>query len=334
MNTAPHASLTPSLWSRLSLRARIVLLLAAAALPPAAFAVRAMARGEVLGTMLAVLALAVVALIGVGLETLVSRPLRGFARSIGECRTTGLWPATPSADDPPEIAALRREFAALVDSLAARQLRLEQLVEQRGLLIREIHHRIRNNLQVVTSLLMLQASRIASPEGRAQFLEATNRIRAISVMHHYIYDQPEAAEIDLQRFALGLCDHLWNVYGGVLGDRVALRCDCPKLRLSSDQSITLGLIVAEAVTNALRHGFPDGRSGRIDVTIKAEGERARLIVRDDGVGSGANLGAAVSGGLGRQLIEGFARQLSGTLTIDCDPGTTITIDFPIPQQAA
>jgi two-component sensor histidine kinase len=201
-------------------------------------------------------------------------------------------------------------------------------MEQQDLLMREIHHRVKNNLQIVASLLNLQASRIRGPEARAEFASARDRVRALATLHRHLYAQGEVHTINMPVFLTELCGQLFQAMGEIEGKRITLTIEASPLQMSSDQAVPLSLIVTEAVSNALKYAFPGGRTGRVRVSLHADGDMAELVVEDDGVGIPAGRSESETGprdGIGITLIRGFARQLAGDLTVEEDRGTRYTL---------
>ena len=198
--------------------------------------------------------------------------------------------------------------------------------------MQEIHHRVKNNLQVVASLLNLQASRIRQPEARAEFQAARDRIRALATLHRHLYVYGEIHTIDMGEFLDELCGQLFKALGETPGGRLQLTVQAPALKVSSDQAVPLALIVTEAVTNAVKYAFPDGRPGHIGVTLRQDGDDATLEIADDGIGipSGRQqTDAGMRDGVGLHLINGFARQLNATLLVDEVLGTRYVVTFPL-----
>ena len=200
--------------------------------------------------------------------------------------------------------------------------------------MREIHHRVKNNLQIVASLLNLQSSRIRLPEARAEFASARDRVRALATFHRHLYLQGEVHTIDMPAFLRELCNQLFQAMGETAGRRIKLVIEANPLQMNSDQAVPLSLIVTEAVSNAVKYGFANGRAGTVHVCLSADGEEATLVVEDDGVGIPAGRSETETGtrdGIGITLIRGFARQLSATLTVHEDQGTCYTVRFALNQ---
>lgn len=193
---------------------------------------------------------------------------------------------------------------------------LARALEENRMLLREVHHRVKNNLQTVSALIQIQPG---DPEGKDELMR---RIAAMTAMHEHIYGSDQFGQLDIadyiRRLVAGLCDGY--------GSAVKVRCDLEPIKVGVDQALPLGLIVNEVVSNAFKHAFPDGRPGTITVTLKAEeGGHAVLRVRDDGVGF--RPGRRV--GMGSRLIQGLVRQIEGNCEYQDDHGTVFVLNFPL-----
>jgi len=273
-----------------------------------------------------------------GSSMLVSRPLRRLLERVGEWRAGAVMAQAGDMPDelypPREIRRLSIVFRRATLVLRRQQARLSAAKDQQELLMQEIHHRVKNNLQIVASLLNLQASRIRVPEARAEFQSARDRVRALATLHRHLYAHGEVHTIDMREFLIELCGQLFAAMGEKAGERLALHIEAPELKMSSDQAVPMALIVTEAVTNAVKYAFPGGRRGSISVQLTADTERAELEIRDDGVGIPAGRVETEAGtrdGIGIQLIRGFARQLGATLTVEEGNGTRYKVVMPLRQ---
>lgn len=219
--------------------------------------------------------------------------------------------------------------------LRRQQARLSMAVDQQELLMQEIHHRVKNNLQIVASLLNLQASRIRQPAARAEFQSARDRVRALATLHRHLYAHGEVHTINMREFLIELCGQLFQAMGEKAGERLRLEIEAPELKMSSDQAVPLALIVTEAVSNSVKYAFPGGRRGSIWVHLTADGDHAELGIRDDGVGIPAGRVETEAGtrdGIGIQLIRGFARQLGATLEVEEGDGTRYKVSLPLRRE--
>ena len=252
----------------------------------------------------------------------VSHPLRRLNREIRQWRTGRGFITVRNRHEiqrsPRDLRQLTLGFHQATLALQRQQKRLLQAVEQQELSMQEIHHRVKNNLQIVASLLNLQASRIRLPEARAEFQSARDRVRALATLHRHLYAHGEVHTIDMRQFLVELCGQLFQAMGEKAGERLRLEIEAPELKMSSDQAVPLALIVTEAVSNAVKYAFPGGRRGSISVRLTTEADHAELQIHDDGVGIPAGRVETAAGtrdGIGLQLIRGFARQLDATLDV-------------------
>jgi two-component sensor histidine kinase len=235
---------------------------------------------------------------------------------------------------PAEIKSLGETFSRMADLLSARENELRDSLAQKEILVREIHHRVKNNLQLVMSLLNLHARRIRDPRAEVAFAEARSRINALATLHRRLYESESLQEIDLKWFLEDLCAELRR--GGLSrGRNVELTADAPSEVIGPDVAVPLGLLVTEAITNAYKHAFNEREGGHIQVNVTRESAaNVVLTIRDDGIGFDTGANSADSSGLGRSLIEAFVRQLRGELETRSDDGTVVQVKFPAPLKEA
>jgi PAS domain S-box-containing protein len=215
---------------------------------------------------------------------------------------------------------VERKLRALVENMRAS-------LREKEVLLREVHHRVKNNLQLITSLLALQAGQMRDSAIAGALTESRNRVRAMALVHENLYRSSDLATIHLAEHVEAICAHLYRSYG-IDPNRIALDLRVADVALDLDRSMRCGLIINELVSNALKHAFPDGRSGRIEVELATDpsGE-CFLTVRDDGAGYPPNLEPRQCGTLGLQLVGDLTEQLGGTLTLDRDGGTSVRLRF-------
>ena len=282
---------------------------------------------------LGLLTLAGLLAVAIGVNRAVVRPLKRLTRAVRGWRGGGAFDPGESSTGPSELAELSQAFSQATGALAEREAQLRGVLSQQDLLMQEIHHRVKNNLQIVASLLNLQASRIRQPQARAEFQSARDRVRALATLHRHLYSYGELHTINMRSFLIELCGQLFQAMGETEGERIHLEIDAPELQMRSDQAVPLALIVTELVSNAVKYAFPDGRTGTIGVRLTSGEESVRLVVWDDGAGLAAVRAAGMAEGDGRegiglQLIRGFVRQLDATLDVRDDHGTRYELDIP------
>jgi PAS domain S-box-containing protein len=209
--------------------------------------------------------------------------------------------------------------------------RLRTSLEEKEALLKEVHHRVKNNLQLITSLLNLQAAGIADPAVSELFAESRNRVRSMALVHENLYRAGNFARVAMRTHIQNLCNQLSYAYG-MNGRQVQLAIEVDDLELEIDRAISAGLIINELVSNALKHAFPDGRAGRVRVELISVGkDSCTLTVRDDGVGLPLAIDSQASDSMGLQLVHDLAHQLQGTVTIMRDGGTSFRIAFDVHQ---
>jgi len=205
--------------------------------------------------------------------------------------------------------------------------RLRASLHEKEILLQEIHHRVKNNLQVVTSLLRLQSEHVPDEQTQAMFEEARNRVQAIGGIHELLYQSPDLARIDFAAYLNRLTRDLFSFYG-VSEDRLSLAIDVDNTTLEITEAMPCGLLVNELVTNSLKHGFPNGRKGAIRVSMDCARASCVLVVEDDGIGLPEGFDWRQSDSLGLQLVQVLAAQLDGSVEVDGSSGTRVTIVFP------
>lgn len=201
----------------------------------------------------------------------------------------------------------------------------DQALEKHRWFLRELNHRTKNHLQMITAMLNLQAGDTANEEARQAFARAIRRINVIADLHGRLYQNDTQEWIDAAGYLGDLCDGLRQSF---LGDgRIALDCRAADARLALDQAVPMGLIVNELVTNAIKHAFPRGGDGRIEVTFALDGPAAELRVADNGNGLIHN-GTPARQGLGHRLVHALAAQLGATVEVEGERGTSHRLRFP------
>lgn len=284
----------------------------------------------------------IVGLLGCGLvgvtqsaNLLLVAPLRRLTGSVERWQAGGgVFDGRANWIMPVEIRRLARAFTQATRSLAHDERRLARAAVRQELLLKEMHHRVKNNLQIVASLLNLQANRIRQPEAREEFAQARDRVRALATLHRYLYAEGELFSMNMEHFVTELCGQIMQAAAHAESGRLGLSVHAATLELEPDQAVPLALIITEIVSNAIKHAFADGRRGTISVTLERAGPaQARLDIADDGVGlaSAHQVAGEERAGIGMQLIRGFARQLGGSLKIMEEDGTRYILLFPLKE---
>jgi two-component sensor histidine kinase len=200
-------------------------------------------------------------------------------------------------------------------------------LSEKEVLLKEVHHRVKNNLQVISSLLSLQAGYAKDEEADEMFRESRNRVKSMALVHEKLYQSRELSRINFAEYLNELATDLFRAYG-VDPRTVSLRIDVGDVFLGVDTAVHCGLIVNELLSNCLKHAFPAGRKGSVSITLRPSGDnRLRLTVRDDGVGFPKDVDFRNTKTLGLQLVQTLVQQLDGTADMHSNGGTTFDIDI-------
>ena len=218
------------------------------------------------------------------------------------------------------VAAGEGFRAALQRIIAERNAKLAE----RELLFRELQHRVNNDFALVNSLLDLQRKKSSDPETRRALEQAISRIRSVARVHEHLYTLPEIGAIDIRQYLRDLCAALAEATLPPAG--IYLRCHCEEAYMPRSRAIAVGLATNELITNAIKHAFPEGREGDIDVRFEKIESGWCLSVRDNGVGLATT--PQPKTGLGAGLIEEFVRQAGGTLSLESGNGTIARLALP------
>ena len=205
------------------------------------------------------------------------------------------------------------------------QSELQDALKERDTLLDEVHHRVRNNLQVISSFLNLQMSKHGPGVARDALREAQVRIQALALLHNQLYRESNLDQIDVARLLPSLSQNVIKTYGAL--DRVTLSTSLFPWSLTVARASPLALLVAEAVTNALKHAFPDGRAGKVWLEAWRSGEQAVLRIADDGVGMLVEERVRDRRSIGLEVIHALAAQLGAQLEIRGEGGVEVRLTF-------
>jgi PAS domain S-box-containing protein len=204
--------------------------------------------------------------------------------------------------------------------------KLRASLHEKEVLLKEVHHRVKNNLQVVSSMLSLQSMHLDDPADASMFRESQDRIRSMALIHEKLYQSGDLSRIDFNEYVRNLTANLLRSYGVGAGT-IKLKIDVGDILLGIDQAIPCGLIVNELVSNAFKYAFPGGRRGEISVAMGRNGEKFTLVVADNGVGMPESVDYLRTKSLGLQLVNTFVEQLEGKISLDRTAGTKFAIVF-------
>jgi PAS domain S-box-containing protein len=226
-------------------------------------------------------------------------------------------------------------FVALVTDVTRRvqdEQALAQALAERDTLLKEVYHRVKNNLQVVLSLLRLQGRGLTDAAAREALGDTAERVRAMALVHEHLYEAPDRAHVSLARYVPGLLTQLGASHGCNAASPVRLVADVVDTPIGLDAAVPLGLLLTELVVNSLKHAFPDGRAGNVTVRVQPQDGRLLVAVIDDGCELVEAPAGAAPATLGRQIAAGLAAQLGGALQYEATPGggTTAWVHVPLP----
>lgn len=202
-------------------------------------------------------------------------------------------------------------------------------LREKEVLLQEIHHRVKNNLQVVSSLLSLQSRGIVDEDTRQKFKESQNRVQSMALIHEQLYQSANLSEINYPQYIRQLAAHLFRSYR-VSSSRIELKPEIEDVHLSVDVAVPVGLMINELVSNSLKYAFPNGRGGFIRIGLrKGAYGRMTLSVADNGIGLPEEVGFGSTQTLGLRLVGTLVRQIDGSVQVDRSGGTAIHITFSV-----
>lgn len=203
---------------------------------------------------------------------------------------------------------------------------LERLAAQQAMLLREVNHRVANSLQLISALIGLQVRKLHDSEARAALRQAAARVDAVSLVHRRLYTSSDVQFVELDQYVAGLVEELRRATGGdAPGNRIELRTE--PIRVETDKAVSLGLVVNELVTNALKYAYPDGHTGVVRVSLLRAPEGGTMLsVEDDGVGLPDDDFASRGTGLGSMIVNAMAQGLNATVAVERRaPGTRFVL---------
>ena len=228
----------------------------------------------------------------------------------------------------PAIARELKEAAVREDRREADR-QIKAALEEKTALLAEIHHRVKNNMAVIISLLSLQEKEIKNDEDRQKFRETQSRIRSMAMVHEILYHSDDLSRIPFGEYIRKLADHLSNSYG-LDQTSIGIKLDlADEITLNIEDAVPCGLLINELITNSIMHAFPDGRGGSITVSLsKGNNEMEVMVsVRDNGVGMPEGVSMDNIKSLGMQLIRSMSQQLGGVMELNTENGAGFVIRF-------
>lgn len=230
-----------------------------------------------------------------------------------------------------ELSELRQRISEL--EMAGAELkraeeRIKASLKEKEVLLREIHHRVKNNLQVVSSLLNLQSYHIKGKKNLELFRESQNRIKSIALIHDKLYQSKSLSRINFKEYIESLASNLFRTYG-TFQSKVVLKIEAEKVMLAIDDAIPCGLIINELVSNYLKYAFPSGKRGEVKIGLHSSNKKkVEIEVSNDGIGIPQDLDFRKTESLGLHLVTILAEdQLHGQISLDRKKGTKFQIKF-------
>jgi len=223
---------------------------------------------------------------------------------------------------------IEEEVEARTHQLAESERRLSLALREQETLLKEVYHRVKNNLQVIYSLLNLEGYGLHEGAAKAALQNTAARVRAMALVHEKLYRSGSLASISLEDY---LKDLLLQIKGANAGNarHINIETAIADVQIGLDSAIPLGLLVNELISNSLKHGYPQGASGCITVSVSPVGDKLLLNVRDDGIGMPEGFDLVKSGSMGLRLASSLARQLGGELVVDAGPGAGFYVSMQL-----
>lgn len=209
-------------------------------------------------------------------------------------------------------------------------LLLEKKNKEKEFLLKEIHHRVKNNLETISSLLSLQTAEIENQEFQSIMIESQNRVHSMGMIHQNLYQGENMTAIEMKQYFLNLGGYIIDTFDAK--DRIEFDCTMNPLELDVDRAIPIGLIVNELITNSLKYAFPDKRTGKISISLSETDFHLLLKVSDNGIGIGKSSGIKGTG-FGTQLVDLLTKQLDGKMTLVTAKGTEVFFEFQLNKAA-
>lgn len=221
------------------------------------------------------------------------------------------------------ITLLNRRSLAFAGKVRA----LQDSLKEKEALLKEVYHRVKNNLQVVTSLLNLQAEAAQDPIVQKSLTESSARVKSMALIHEMLYQTEDLSSIDMKSYSNNLLKYLFEIYD-VDVNKITLATDIDNIVLSIDTAIPCGLIINELISNALKYAFLEGKSGGIKFALKEKENNIILIISDDSSGISSRIDINNTPSLGMRLVHSLTKQLGGEIALQSGKGTTFKLTFP------
>ncbi|WP_145105111.1 sensor histidine kinase [Cereibacter sediminicola] len=252
-------------------------------------------------------------------ERMIVRPIRHLRKAILDfAKGSRVVDPQDYADAPQEIRQLAESFARMTDTILHDEAELEDMVHQKEVLLREVHHRVKNNLQLIASIMNMQMRQARTPEAKGLMKGLQDRVMSLATIHRGLYQTTGLTDIRADELLSDIVRQVVNLATGP-GRRIAVHTDFGDVRLTPDQAVPLALLLTEALTNVMKYaGAPPGETPRLDVSLRREDAAMAVIEVTNSVGTAppSPETAAMGTGLGAQLLAGFAQQIGGEVCIE------------------
>jgi two-component sensor histidine kinase len=225
------------------------------------------------------------------------------------------------------INSILSELSAHMELQEQNEEEIRMSLMEKEILLKEIHHRVKNNLQIITSLLNLQANSLKDRESQHVIRESQNRISAMALVHEELYNSENLSEINFRSYIQKLAYKLKEIYSR--SPYIKYQFNIPDIYLNISTTIICGLIINELISNSFKYAFPEHREGKIRLSMEIKDNQASLRISDNGVGLPEQSEKPVRDSLGLQLVNGLVDQLEGTLTVKSENGASFTFNFPL-----
>lgn len=210
--------------------------------------------------------------------------------------------------------------------IKAQKVLIDKSLEQKEALLREIHHRVKNNLQIISSLLSLQSRQIDDPKAHEIFTESKNRVKSMALIHQNLYQEEDLIGVDIPKYIDHLANNLVSTYQ--LGEQLNVITDVDDIKMDVEMIIPIGLILNELITNALKYAYKQTNHAQMRIVFKRKNDNLILSVEDNGSGMPDDFDINNSKGLGFKLVKTFMKKLKGEIRIEKAEGTKIVLSFP------
>ena len=229
-----------------------------------------------------------------------------------------------------QIRAANQQLQAEVTERKKEHKKVIEALKEKEVLLKEIHHRVKNNMQVISSILNLQSRHIKDKHALKMFEDSQDRIKSMVLVHEKLYESENLAGIDFAEYIRSMTSYLFSLYR--IGQAIGLNIDIKDVLLDVNTAIPCGLIINELISNSLKYAFPENIVGEICIQLFSDkDDKFTLIVKDNGIGFPKDLDFRETESLGMQLVIMLVEQLEGTIELDKTKGTTFTITFQKPK---